>query len=185
MCCGSFWKKIVPFGLALMISYYVVDFVKQWSFANENKVNVSQTTKFPQKIIYPYEESGSGCGECFLLQLNEQNCFVCKDGKFKPYVEFKLTKKLSSEAGKVQLIRKPIAKYTNEARQNQIQGTVRLRATLSSEGEIKNIVPVTTLPFGLTEQAMAAAQQIKFRPAVKNGKPISKVVVLEYNFTIY
>jgi len=42
-----------------------------------------------------------------------------------------------------------------------------------------------TLPFGLTEQAIAAARQIKFVPAVKDGRPVSVFMQLEYNFNLY
>lgn len=48
-----------------------------------------------------------------------------------------------------------------------------------------NIRPVSSLPHGLTEQAIAAARQIKFTPALKDGRPVSRQVQLEYNFNLY
>jgi len=44
---------------------------------------------------------------------------------------------------------------------------------------------VRTLPFGLTERAIAAARQIKFVPATKGGRPVSVFMQLEYNFNLY
>ena len=43
----------------------------------------------------------------------------------------------------------------------------------------------SNLGYGLPEQAIAAARQIKFTPAVKDGHPVSVQVVLEYYFSLY
>ena len=80
---------------------------------------------------------------------------------------------------------KPEPGFTEEARKNNVTGTVRLRAILSASGEVSNISIVKGLPDGLTEKAIAAARQIKFRPAQKDGRTVSQYVVLEYNFNIY
>jgi hypothetical protein len=37
----------------------------------------------------------------------------------------------------------------------------------------------------LTERAIAAARQIKFNPATKNGRAVSVYMNLEYNFNLY
>ena len=68
---------------------------------------------------------------------------------------------------------------------NQITGTVMLRVVFSSNGDVVQIRAVRTLPFGLTERAIAAARQIKFVPAVKSGRPVSVFMQLEYNFNLY
>ncbi|HEX8723409.1 MAG TPA: energy transducer TonB [Pyrinomonadaceae bacterium] len=80
---------------------------------------------------------------------------------------------------------KPEPNFTEEARRNNVSGTVRLRAVLAASGEVTNLSVVKGLPDGLTEKAIAAARQIKFRPAVKDGRPVSQYVVLEYTFNIY
>ena len=83
------------------------------------------------------------------------------------------------------LLSKPEPQYTEEARRNQITGTVVLRAIFSSSGEVVQIRALNTLPFGLTEKAIAAARAIKFVPAMKNGRPVSVYLNLEYNFNLY
>jgi TonB family protein len=80
---------------------------------------------------------------------------------------------------------KPEPQYTEDARKNQIQGTVMLRVVFASNGDVVQIRAVRTLPFGLTERAIAAARQIKFVPAVKGGQPVSVFMQLEYNFNLY
>jgi len=80
---------------------------------------------------------------------------------------------------------KPEPQYTEDARKNQITGTVTLRVIFSSNGDVVQIHAVRTLPHGLTERAIAAARQIKFVPAVKDGRPVSVFMQLEYNFNLY
>jgi hypothetical protein len=41
------------------------------------------------------------------------------------------------------------------------------------------------LPYGLTAQALIAIQKIKFKPAMKGGKPLSVRGNLELNFSLY
>ena len=86
---------------------------------------------------------------------------------------------------RARLLTKPEPQYTDEARKNQIIGTVRLRVIFSSTGEVVQIRALDTLPFGLTERAIAAARQIKFIPAMKGGQPVSVFMQLEYNFHLY
>jgi TonB family protein len=86
---------------------------------------------------------------------------------------------------KVRLLSKPEPHYTEEARRQGLSGTVILRVIFSSTGEITQISAVQGLPFGLTERAIAAAREIKFLPAKKNGRPVSVYMQLEYNFNLY
>jgi TonB family protein len=86
---------------------------------------------------------------------------------------------------KARLISKPEPQYTEDARKNQIVGTVVLKVVFSSGGQVTNIRTVSGLPYGLTERAIAAARQIKFVPATKDGHPVSMWMQLEYNFNLY
>lgn len=86
---------------------------------------------------------------------------------------------------KVRIISKPTPEYTEQARINNTQGTVRVSAVFSSSGQVTNIRPLNQLPYGLTDKAIAAARRIQFTPAVKDGHPVSSYMVIEYNFNIY
>jgi len=85
----------------------------------------------------------------------------------------------------LKILSKPQAKYNDAGRTNGVQGSVRLKVTLLASGAVGSITPVTRLPHGLTEQAIAAARLIKFEPAKQNGIPISKTVTIDYTFSIY
>jgi TonB family protein len=80
---------------------------------------------------------------------------------------------------------KPEPGYTEEAKQQGVEGVVRLRAVLMPDGRVRHVVPLRRLPAGLTEKCVAAARKIRFEPALLNGNPVAQYVVLEYNFNIY
>jgi TonB family protein len=86
---------------------------------------------------------------------------------------------------RAQITNKPEPLYTEEARKNQVTGTVRLRLILSASGQVTGITPLTKLPDGLTEKAIEAARKIGFTPAEKDGRKVSQYVTIEYNFNIY
>jgi len=80
---------------------------------------------------------------------------------------------------------KPEPQYTESARKYSVQGTVILRAVFTRTGEVTNISVRQGLPHGLVQRAVAAARQIKFLPASKDGHPVAMYIQLEYNFTLY
>lgn len=86
---------------------------------------------------------------------------------------------------KARLIAKPEPQYTEDARKNQVTGTVVLKVVFASNGSVTNIRTVSGLPYGLTERAIAAARQIRFVPATKDGHQVSMWMQLEYNFNLY
>ncbi|MDX6383479.1 MAG: periplasmic protein TonB [Blastocatellia bacterium] len=86
---------------------------------------------------------------------------------------------------KARVLEKPEPTYTESARKNQITGTVVLRAVFSAGGSVTNIHAVSGLPDGLTERAIAAAKNIRFVPATKDGHPVSMWMELQYNFNLY
>lgn len=86
---------------------------------------------------------------------------------------------------KSMIIMKPEATYTEEARKQQISGTVVLKVVFSANGSVVNIEVISGLPGGLNEQAIEAVKMIKFLPASKNGKLVSTWMQLAYTFELY
>ena len=86
---------------------------------------------------------------------------------------------------KVKLISKPEPQYTEEARRSLVTGRVVLRAVFAGDGQVKHIRVVRAVPDGLTEAAISAAKRIRFVPAIKDGKPVSMWMILEYNFSLF
>jgi TonB family protein len=77
------------------------------------------------------------------------------------------------------------AKYTEEARQHKVEGTVVLTVVFGADGRIHDIRTVRRLPDGLTETSIEAAQKIRFQPAIQNGRPVSVRATLEFSFALY
>lgn len=86
---------------------------------------------------------------------------------------------------RARVLSKPEPQYTEDARRNQVTGTVVLRVVFASSGEVIDIRALRSLPFGLTERAIAAARQIRFEPAKRDGHAVSVSMQLEYNFNLY
>jgi TonB family protein len=84
----------------------------------------------------------------------------------------------------LKIISKPKPLYTDEARQNNVSGTVILRVTFLASGQIGGISVVKSLSFGLTEQAIAAVRKMRFDPAKVNGIPQNVTRLVEYTFPI-
>src|SRR5262249_37749897 len=64
------------------------------------------------------------------------------------------------------------AKYTQEAKDNKVEGMVVLMVVFGVDGQLGDIKVVHGLPYGLTEKAIEAAKKIRFNPAVKEGQPV-------------
>ena len=85
----------------------------------------------------------------------------------------------------IKILSKPRAHYTDSARQAERQGTITLAVLFSADGEVKHTLVLNGLGYGLDREAIRAAKNIKFEPAKKDGKPISVVKMVQYNFAIY
>lgn len=94
-------------------------------------------------------------------------------------------KKPQPKPGDVKITEKPRPSYTDAARANQVSGVVKLAIEFGADGELKYAFVFRALPHGLTENVFKVVPKIKFEPAVKNGKPVSAVKIIEYSFQIY
>ncbi len=76
--------------------------------------------------------------------------------------------------------------YTEEAKRARIQGGVRLDAVVTANGDVSDVKVTRSLDstFGLDTQAVNAAKQWKFKPGMKDGKPVAVQVSLEMTFTL-
>lgn len=92
---------------------------------------------------------------------------------------------------KLVILSRPQAIYNYKARRKGIEGIIKLRVTFNSGGEIGDIIDVTEKDkgkfekYGLTEQDVIAAKKIKFKPATRDGAPITVTKIVEYLFTLY
>jgi protein TonB len=87
--------------------------------------------------------------------------------------------------GRIEILSQEKAEYTPEAREAKVEGVVVLRVLFRSDGTITHLKVIKELPHGLTEKAIEAANKIKFKPAEKDGKPVSANAQLEFTFNLY
>lgn len=76
------------------------------------------------------------------------------------------------------------ARYTESARQNRVQGTVLVSAVFTADGKVTGIRVIRGLPDGLNDEAIKAAQKIRFTPAMKNGQAVSVRMSMEFSFNL-
>ena len=89
---------------------------------------------------------------------------------------------LKIERAHVLLKREPA--YPESARRDNVGGTVVLRAIFAADASVQFIEPIQSPDRRLTEEAIRAAQLIRFRPETYCGKPDSFPVQLEYSFML-
>jgi TonB family protein len=84
----------------------------------------------------------------------------------------------------VEIISKPTPQYTEEARQLRLEGEVLLRVQFLTIGEVRVLKVVQGLGHGLDEQAMHAAEKIKFKPAEHDGQRIDSEATIHIIFEL-
>lgn len=84
----------------------------------------------------------------------------------------------------VEIISKPTPGYTEEARQLRLEGEVLLRVQFLTSGEVRVLKVVQGLGHGLDEQAMHAAENIKFKPAEHDGQQIDSEATIHMIFEL-
>jgi TonB family protein len=83
-----------------------------------------------------------------------------------------------------EIISKPVPIYTAEARARKIEGEVLLEVVLEASGKLRVSRVVRGLGYGLDDAAVRAAEQIHFKPALKDGQPSDSTAVLHIIFQI-
>jgi TonB family protein len=84
----------------------------------------------------------------------------------------------------VQIVFKPSPTYSAEARQLQLQGEVLLEVMFGANGQLQVNRVVRGLGHGLDEAAVAAANKMKFKPALRNGSAVDSTAVVHVVFQL-
>jgi TonB family protein len=84
----------------------------------------------------------------------------------------------------IEVLSKPAVQYTSEARQLRIQGDVVLKVTFTAAGQVVIQGVMSGLGHGLDEEARRVAQQIRFRPATKNGQAVDATTTIHITFQL-
>jgi TonB family protein len=150
-----FLKRVLPFVLTLALGLML------------GKLFAPPTLRSARVVLMPQQQSVS--------VLEQQSASMDEGRYFKP----------SEVDRKARILARAEPQYTEEARKEAVTGTVVLRAVFSASGEVTNIRVVSGLPYGLTENAVDAARRIEFSPAMKDGRPVSQYIQIEYDFSLF
>jgi TonB family protein len=92
---------------------------------------------------------------------------------------------LSHGGPKIQEITfKPNPVYTDEARRLKLEGEVLLEVMFGANGQLHVNRVVRGLGHGLDEAAIAAANKMRFKPALRNGQPVDSTAVVHVVFQL-
>ena len=72
--------------------------------------------------------------------------------------------------------------YTEEAGLVGLTATVELEAIFRDDGRVGEVEVVRWAGFGLDEAALATVRQLKFKPAERDGRPLTIRALVRYNF---
>ena len=82
----------------------------------------------------------------------------------------------------VEITYKPNPVYTEEARNLKLEGEVLLEMEFAANGELHVIRVVRGLGHGLDEAAVAAANKMRFKPAMRSGQAIDSSAIVHVVF---
>lgn len=76
--------------------------------------------------------------------------------------------------------------YTPDAMRARIQGVVGLECVIETDGKVGDATVIRSLDavHGLDAQAIKAVKQWRFKPAMRDGKPVRTAVTIELTFTL-
>jgi TonB family protein len=84
----------------------------------------------------------------------------------------------------VEILSKPRPAYTEEARHLHVEGEVLVEVLFTAGGQLQVRRVVRGLGHGLDESALRAAQQIRFRPAQRDGAPYDSLALVHIVFEL-
>jgi len=84
----------------------------------------------------------------------------------------------------VEITYKPNPVYTDEARQLKLQGEVLLEVMFGANGQLRVKRVVRGLGHGLDEAAIAAANKMRFKPALRNGSAVDSTAIVHVLFQL-
>ncbi len=84
-----------------------------------------------------------------------------------------------------EVIFNPEPGFSEEARKVKHQGMVLLLVVVGKDGHTYDIRVAQSLGMGLDEKAMEAVNRWRFRPATKDGQPVSTQIAVQVDFRLY
>ena len=84
----------------------------------------------------------------------------------------------------VEITYKPNPVYTDEARNLRLEGEVLLEVMFAANGQLRVNRVVRGMGHGLDEAAIAAANKMRFKPALRYGQPVDSTAIVHVVFQL-
>ena len=81
-------------------------------------------------------------------------------------------------------IYRPKAKFTDKERKGKYHGDVQVSCIVGPDGLVQSVQVIQDPGMGLGEKAVEAVKQWRFKPAMKDGKPVAVSFTMEISFTV-
>ncbi len=101
-----------------------------------------------------------------------------------PTVQSRAAAPAAAKIVPAEILSKPVPIYTEDARAKRIEGEVLLEVVFEATGKIHVLRVVRGLGHGLDDAAVRAAEQIRFKPALRDGQPSDSTAVLHIIFQL-
>jgi TonB family protein len=171
---------------------YVLGLIALFTLLPQSGRRTNKEVKVPPPVVEEPKESPekpTGQDQTPVVTAERNQEYVCTDDGsllriVDPVDETETVFSSKQVDTRVVIKAQPRPSYTREARRNSVEGNVILKLVLSGTGKVGRIRVVRGLPFGLTENAIKVACKLEFKPAVKDGKPVSQWLQVEYAFRL-
>jgi TonB family protein len=101
-----------------------------------------------------------------------------------PTVQSRPAAQAAAKMVPAEIVSKPVPTYTPEARAARVEGEVLLEVVFEASGQLRVLKVVRGLGHGLDESAVHAAEQIRFKPALRDGQPSDSTAVVHIIFQL-
>jgi len=101
-----------------------------------------------------------------------------------PTVQSRPAEPAAAKMVPAEILSKPTPIYTEEARTKRVEGEVLLEVVFEASGRLRVVRIVRGLGHGLDDAAVHAAEQIRFKPALKDGQPSDSTAVVHIIFQL-
>ncbi|MEW5740848.1 MAG: energy transducer TonB [Myxococcota bacterium] len=142
----------------------------------------------PVPLVIGVTMNSTAVGGSFAVQVGNTTYGKASDkvvdpSEVKPYAAPKYAPPGSADS-EPELIGEVKIPYPDEARKNDIEGSVRLKVTLNAQGVVEDVVVISGPGYGLNEAARDALRKFHFKPATKAGEAVGYTFIYTYTFLL-
>jgi protein TonB len=79
---------------------------------------------------------------------------------------------------------KPRPQYTQQMRENNIEGVIKVKVLVDTDGRVKKAVALNDLGFGSKDAAITACLNATFEPAQREGEAVAVWIIIPVRFVL-